>query len=108
MTTCEKCVICGVRPVSDKGRCHICNDQIAAAVIRKTTVKPEKYITYRGIVVGLFRTAENKLRGRSLRISVRRLPKNKTINLDTYCPGYSRTQVKKMKSACLMLGGFRG
>jgi hypothetical protein len=90
-----------------RGRCRTCDDQIIAVTNRKRTEKPEKYLTYRGIVVGLFKTQAGKLRGRLLRISDTRLPKYKTINLNEYCEGFDRTQIKSFKAACLQLAGFR-
>ena len=108
MVTRTKCVVCGVRPMTVRGRCKVCHDQITAASNRKKPEKPEKYLTYRGIVVGLFQSGAGKLRGRLLRISDTRLPKYKTINLNEYCQGYDRTQIKSFKAACLQLAGYRG
>ena len=94
--------------MSVKGRCKTCHDKIMAATNRRKPEKPEKYLTYRGIVVGLFKSGTGKLRGRLLRISDNRLPKYKTINLNEYCDGFDRAQIKSFKAACLTLGGFRG
>jgi hypothetical protein len=108
MVTRSKCVVCGVRPMTVRGRCRTCDDQITAATNRRRTEKPEKYLTYRGIVVGLFQSGTGKLRGRLLRVSDTRLPKYKTINLNEYCEGFDRTQIKSFKAACLQLAGYRG
>lgn len=108
MVTRTKCVVCGVRPMTVKGRCKTCHDQIMAATNRRKPEKPDKYLTYRGIVVGLFKSQTGKLRGRLLRISDTRLPKYKTINLNEYCDGFDRSQIKSFKAACLQLAGFRG
>jgi hypothetical protein len=105
VTVRSKCVVCGVRPMTVNGRCKVCHDQITAATNHK---KPEKYLTYRGIVVGLFQSGAGKLRGRLLRVSDTRLPKYKTINLNEYCEGFDRVQIKSFKAACLQLAGFRG
>lgn len=108
MGTRAKCVVCGVRPVTVKGLCRVCHDKITAVTNRRIPEKPEKYLTYHGIVVGLFKSQAGKLRGRLLRISDNRLPKHKTINLNEYCEGFDRTQIKAFKAACLQLAGFRG
>jgi hypothetical protein len=108
MSTRTKCVVCGVRPKSVNGRCKTCHNQIMAAINRRKPEKPEKYLTYQGIVVGLFKSGAGQLRGRLLRVSDTRLPKCKTINLNEYCQGYDRAHIKSFKAACLQLAGFRG
>lgn len=63
---------------------------------------------YRGVTVGLHKhkgkgngdngdtfTAEFITR------DPEKLPKSKMINLDTYCKGFTREQVKKLKRLCL-------
>jgi len=100
----RKCVICGVRPANGSGRCHVCGDQIDAVKRRKkATDKPVKFLTYRGIVVGLYPESAGKLRGRIMRRNDSRLPKCRTINLNQYCDGFTRETIKRFKAACLQL-----
>jgi len=100
----HKCVICDRRPANDgDGYCTNCRAKIVADRRRRTNGKPEKYLTYRGYVVGLFRNGNSKLEGKLLNRKADKLPKTKTINLDIYCPGYTRDKVKEFKRAVLRL-----
>lgn len=92
-----KCVICGTRPVKVGGRCGICSDKIKATERSQKSVQPVKFLLYRGAVVGLFKTKAGTYKGTLLQRSEKHLPKCRTINLDTYCPGYDRQQIKKFK-----------
>lgn len=99
-----KCVICSQRPArTAEGRCTICASKIATEESLRTTEQPVKFLTYRGNVVGLFKNGGKALRARLLRRSAAGLPKNKTLDLNTYLPGFDRTQIKAFKACVLQL-----
>jgi hypothetical protein len=69
---------------------------------------PEYYLYYRGIVVGFFRNARGRLSPRRLYREVVKkdaegkliplVSASRLINLDAYCPGYDRQQIKAFKA----------
>ena len=100
----RKCIICQERPVQkgeEAGYCKQCADQIAARSVRAPKVEVEKYLCYRGKVAAVVYThSEHGVRKfKVLQVfkSVDTLPKGKVINLDTYCQGFTRDQIKKFK-----------
>lgn len=105
MTT-KKCIICERRPAREglKGRCAVCNDRILKDIRSRKRPEPVKYLVYRGNVVGLFhKNGGDTLRAELLKRSEKYLPKSRTINLDRYCEGFTREQIKKFKSCVLSL-----
>ncbi len=97
-----KCQICEKRPArTDKGMCVQCAGKIASASKRR--VEPRHFLVYRGNVVGLYPSDGKRLKPQLLRRSAEHMPKRKTINLDTYCEGYSRETIKRFKSCVLQL-----
>jgi len=98
------CVICNKRPTNNpSGRCSPCENKIKAATEKLRPVKPEKYVTYRGHVVGMYRVDKGKLHPRLLSVRPERLPVTKTINLDMFCDGYDRAIIKRLKACVLSL-----
>lgn len=101
MTT---CVICNKRrTLNPSGMCSPCENKIKADTAKSRPVKPEKYVTYRGHVVGMYRNGDGNLHPRLLSICPDRLPKTYTINLDTFCEGYDRSVIKRLKACVLNL-----
>lgn len=101
-----KCVICTHRPArTDEGYCKTCASQIEAEQRhrRMQSEKPVKYLTYRGSIVGLFKNGNKKLEARLLRGNPELLPKSKVLDLNKYCPGFDRSQIRKMKACILQL-----
>lgn len=96
------CIICERRPATDDVVCHNCGQKIDKERRARQKPKPEYYLTYKGGVVGLFRN-NGTLKGQALNINPERLPKTNTINLNRYCEGYSRAQIKAFKRAVLTL-----
>ena len=101
MAMSKKCIICEKRPrYNGSAYCHDCELKIKAEQKRKQQRTPFRYIVWKGFVVGLF---QNGKLGRYTPEPVFRnpkyLPKGKTINLDTYCAGYDRDQIKAFKRA---------
>jgi len=102
----RKCLICGVRPSStERGFCHDCQASLDAEKRRKRqTSKADKYVTYRGVTVALRKNGKNGeaiYKAEFITTNPDRLPKSRLINLDNYCPGYTREQIKKLKKLCL-------
>ena len=101
-----KCCICNHRPArTEDGYCNTCASQIEAERRRKEMQKekPIKYLTYRGSIVGLFKNGDDRLKPQLLRGNPERLPKTKTIDLNRYCPGFDREQIKSFKRCVLQL-----
>jgi len=98
-----KCVICEQRPANGNGlgRCAQCHTKILA--MSKRTVQPRHFLTYRDNVVGLYPDGGGTLKPRLLGRSAEHLPKGKTIDLNVYCPGYSRDIIKRFKACVLKL-----
>jgi hypothetical protein len=106
MRTRRKCIICESRPVAKgqkAGYCKQCSDQLEAAKRASPgQVEVYKYLTYRGVVIAL--KPSSKQGGTQMYKAERvfknpeTLPKAKTVNLNVYCEGYDRGQIKKMKA----------
>lgn len=98
------CVICDRHPaVNGGGICHNCGAKITAAKKKRQVEEPVKYATYRGIVVGFYRNGGGTLVPRLLHRKPENLPKYMTLDLNTYIVGFTREQVKKLKSCILQL-----
>jgi len=99
----RKCLICGVRPATTElGFCHNCQASIDAEKRRKRQArKADKYVTYRGVTIALRKNGEDKYKAAFSTLNPERIPKSRLINLDIYCPGYTREQIKKLKRLCL-------
>jgi len=98
----RKCHICNVRPAStEQGYCHNCQSQLEADRRRKRPQKPFRYVTYRGVAIAFHNGKGDKLKTELVTRDPEKLPKAKLINLDTYCPGFTREQIKKLKRLCL-------
>jgi len=98
-----KCIICEQRPSRKGGYCANCASKIEAANRRRNDNKPAYFLTYQGHVVGLFRNGKETLIAKLLMRSAEHLPKRNTIDLNHYCEGYSREQIKRFKACVLHL-----
>ncbi len=105
--TSDKCFICGTRPAtsSSSAMCHNCRAKIGALGKSLRNAEPIKYVTYQGSSVALFRNDD----GRFTPVMTKRtkFPKSKLINLDTYCEGFTREQIKNLKRVVLGTWGVR-
>lgn len=101
-----KCAICGLKPSNGNGYCHNCNAKIEKAnrlkAKRNGKGKIERYLTYQGHVVGLFREGKQVL-GKLLMLEPEKLPKAKTMNLNSWIVGANREEVKRLKAKVLKL-----
>ena len=101
-----KCIICDRRPAANgRGWCAICTAQIEAEQRRRRQrEEATNYLHYRGHVVGLFPNGNGTLVARLLPTkSLASIPKKHTIDLDHYCEGYTREQIKRFKATVLRL-----
>jgi hypothetical protein len=100
-TRVRKCLICAIRPSNGEPYCKHCSTQIEADKRHKQKPRPFRYVTYRGVTFE-FRPAKG---GRFIPHYIGRnpetLPKKLLIDLNKYCPGFDREQVKKLKRLCL-------
>lgn len=105
--TSQKCFICNTRPAtsSSSAMCHNCRAKIGALKSTARQTEPFKYVTYQGSTVAL---VKNKA-GRLSPVMTKRtkFPKSKLINLDTYCEGFTREQIKNLKRVVLGTWGVR-
>ena len=65
-----------------------------------------KAIHWKGYLVGLYENGGSCLNAQALTVAVGRVPKSMLVDLDKYCPGYDRQQVKKMKRAVAQVYGL--
>lgn len=100
----HRCIICDKRPATQPHyRCANCDAKIKADQRHQKPVQPSNFLTYRGNVVGMYPNGGGVLKARLLMRNPSGLPKGKTINLDAYCEGYTREQVKRLKACVLHL-----
>lgn len=97
------CAICNHRPMANGGLyCSNCQAKLDKEKRLRKTEKPVKFATYRGYVVGFYRH-NSVLVPRLLRWKPEGSPKGKTLDLNHYIEGFTREQVKRLKSAILQL-----
>lgn len=100
------CAICNHRPRANGSRyCSNCQARMDKEKRLRSVEKPVKFATYRGYVVGFYRR-NDVLVPRLLRRKPEGLPKGKTLDLNRYIEGFTREQVKNLKSAILQLANF--
>ena len=106
MSARRKCVICGIRPVAKgekAGYCKVCSDQIAAGKsARSAREEVYKYLTYQGKVIALkpsrAEAGVQMYKAERVYKNPESLPKGKLIDLNHYCDGFDRSQIKRMKA----------
>ena len=100
-----KCMICEQRPARrDKGGfCAQCYGHIERERKARAPIEPLHYLTYRGYVVGLYPNGGDRLKARLETRSAEGLPKRKTLDLNVWCEGYSRDQIREFKACVLKL-----
>jgi hypothetical protein len=99
------CAICGHRPKSKNGRfCSICQAKLDKEKRQRKAEQPFKFATYQGHVIGFYRNGKGGiLTPRLLKRKPEGLPKGKTLDLNHYIEGFTRQQIKNLKSAILQL-----
>lgn len=97
-----KCLICEKRAANGDGiYCHNCLTKLEAEKKRRRKLVVVKYLIYCGNVVALRPNGKGKLSGELVGRDPENLPKGKVLNLDNYCEGYSRQQIKRLKAGVL-------
>jgi len=102
-----KCPICDRKHKSDGLYCRGCQTEIDRE--KRELHKRQnpngnavKFLHYQGHVVGFFRK-NGHLVARYIGMSLSGIPKGKLINLDEYCPGFDRKQIRHFKTTVLKL-----
>lgn len=98
----NKCVICGRHKSIDGLYCRQHKIAVDKAMPREKS-KAFRYACYRGHVVGFYKTPNGNYKPSYVGMSLRSIPKSILINLDNYCPGFNRQQVKRLKAVVLRL-----
>ena len=94
--------------------CRVCQREIDQAEQARRQrcqgwKKAWRFLHWRGVVVGLYQVdqvdewSQPKVRPRRVFQTLGQLPRGKTINLDNYIPGFTRTQIKGMKATLKQL-----
>ena len=97
------CIICDNRPAVFNGFCHNCSSKLESSKRKAKAVQPVKFATYQGYVVGFYPDGGGKLVPRLLRRKPENLPKSRTLDLNHYIDGFTREQVKRIKTTILQL-----
>lgn len=102
-----KCPICSRKHKNEGVHCRTCQaaldkDEVKERRQQNQNGNAVKFVHYQGHVVGFFRK-NSHLEPRYIGMSLSGIPKTRLINLDAYCPGFDRSQIKKLKSVVLRL-----
>jgi hypothetical protein len=97
------CVVCNRRPAVKGGYCKNCLQKIEADKKLRGNGEAVKYVTYQGHVVGFYRNGGSNLIPRLLQRKPEGLPKGRTLDLNSYIPGFTREQIKKLKACIFQL-----
>lgn len=107
----HKCVICSIRPSPVGEYCKVCSGIVGKLTRDSKLEQPVKFLTYRGIVVGLYPNGTDehefgRFRGIVLKRNAGKLPKSRTIDLNVRLPGYTRHQIKVLKAKVMALANI--
>ena len=102
-----KCPICNRKHKNSGFHCRTCQvaldkDKTQLRKRQNPNGNAVKFAYYQGHVIGFFRK-NSHLVARYIGMSLSSVPKGKLINLDEYCPGYDRSQIKNLKATVLRL-----
>lgn len=102
-----KCPICNRKHKNEGIHCRTCQaalDKDRAKLHKRQNPNGNavKFAAYQGHVIGFFRK-NSHLVARYIGMSLSSIPKTKLINLNEYCPGYDRSQIKRLKATVLSL-----
>jgi hypothetical protein len=97
----RKCLICGVRPSNGQSYCQYCTAQIEAEKRRKQEPRAFRYATYDGTTIEFHAVGKGVFKARYCGRNPDTLPQKLLINLDKWCDGFTRDQVKKLKRQVL-------
>ena len=97
----RKCLICGVRPVNGGSYCSQCTSKIEAEKRHKAKPKPFRYATYKGTTIEFHANGKGTFVPQLCGRNPEKLPHKLLINLNEWCEGFTREQVKKLKRQVL-------
>lgn len=95
----RKCLICGVRPSNGGSYCSQCTSAIEAEKRRNAKPRPFRYVTWKGDTLEFRANGKGTFIATPIKRDPDTLPKKLLINLNEYCEGFTREQVKKLKRA---------
>jgi hypothetical protein len=104
------CIICGRRHKNGGAYCQLHARELDKQRQEQKARKGKnafRYVQYHGHVVGFYRDGD-KFRPSYVGMSVNGIQKSRLINLDEYCEGYTREQVKRLKVIVLRLANIKG
>lgn len=107
MVTKRKCFICDTRPATRGIYCHNCYEHIQAEIRHSheshKAPNPERFITYQGKVISMVNLGGGMGKYQASNKPPEKLPKVKTIDLNVFCEGFTREEVKRLKRLVLSL-----
>jgi hypothetical protein len=90
-----------VRPSNGQSYCQYCTAQIEAEKRRKQKPQPFRYVTYQGTTIEFHSVGKGVFKAQYCGRNPDTLPQKLLINLDKWCEGFTREQVKKLKRQVL-------
>jgi hypothetical protein len=112
MVTRRKCFICDTRPATGGIYCHNCYEHIQAEIRRSheshKAINPERFITYQGKVISMVNLGDGMGKYQASNKPPEKLPKAKTIDLNVFCDGFEREEIKRLKRLVLSLTNDTG
>lgn len=102
------CPICGRRPKQKGGDyCHACAKAAAKPKEAAWWAKAVRFAVWQGCGVAFMPNGDGALAAKALPLSaIKRLPKERTLNLDGYLEGFDRKRIKKLKAAIKAANGL--
>jgi hypothetical protein len=90
-----------VRPSNRQSYCKQCTAQIEAEKRRKQKPRAFRYATYQGTTIEFHAVGKGVFKPQFCGVNPDTLPQKLLINLNKWCEGFTREQVKKLKRQCL-------
>lgn len=102
-----KCMICDTRPATIGSFCRNCHGAIEAETRRSQESRrvpaPDRFITYQGKVIAMFDQGGGMGKYQRYNKEPGKLVKAKTIDLNVFCDGFARDEIKRLKRLVLDL-----
>lgn len=105
-----KCLICDQRPrYNGSLYCQQCGGKLATERRERRPEPVHRYLIYQGVVAGLYLTGkdaegDNTYAVRFVKSEPETLPKSITLDLDHYCAGCTREDIKRYKAMVKSVG----
>ena len=100
-----KCLLCPKTRAKESRYCKYHTKILQNARKRKADPFADafRFAKYRQNIVAFMPQQDGTFRATYVGMNVNSVPKSKLIDLDVFCPGFTRPQVKKIKTAILAL-----